>query len=93
MMMVIERFRNYGFGNERLGSPLSEEAIELLQLGFDDVRAFLRSRPGKRAVYGRREWKIWMQAFDVSALERASLESGPQMGHKEEQRPVFAAVG
>ena len=29
----------------------------------------------------------------VSALERASLESGPQMGHKVEQRPVLAAVG
>lgn len=29
----------------------------------------------------------------VTALERASLESGPQMGHKEEQRPMLAAVG
>jgi integrase len=29
----------------------------------------------------------------VAALERASFESGPQMGHKQEQRPVLAAVG
>jgi len=29
----------------------------------------------------------------VSALERASLESGPQMGHKTEQRPLIAALG
>lgn len=29
----------------------------------------------------------------VAALERASFESGPQMGHKKEQRPVLAAVG
>jgi hypothetical protein len=65
MTKVIERFRNYGFGNERLGSPLSEEVIERLQMGFDDVRAFLKSGPGKRALHGRREWKIWKQAFDV----------------------------
>jgi hypothetical protein len=29
----------------------------------------------------------------VSAFERASLESGPQMGHKTEQRPLMVAVG
>jgi len=29
----------------------------------------------------------------VSALERASLESGPQKGHKTEQRPLMTAVG
>ena len=29
----------------------------------------------------------------VAALEQASFESGPQMGHKQEQRPVLAAVG
>lgn len=64
MTSVIQRFRKYGFGEERLGSPLSEEVIERLQIGLDDVRAFLKSRPGKRALDGRREWKIWMQAFD-----------------------------
>jgi len=64
MTSVIERFRRYGLGEERLGSPLSEEVIERLQIGFDDVRAFLKSRPGKRALDGRREWKIWKQAFD-----------------------------
>jgi hypothetical protein len=58
MTMVIERFRNHGFGDERLGSPLSEEAIERLRVGFDDIRAFLKSRPGKRVLHGRREWKI-----------------------------------
>lgn len=64
MTTVIERFRNYGIGDERLRSSPSEEAIERLQVGFGDVRAFLKSRPGKRALYGRREWKIWKQAFD-----------------------------
>ena len=29
----------------------------------------------------------------VAALEQVNFESGPQMGHKAEQRPVLAAVG
>lgn len=64
MSTVIERFRTYGFGDNRLGSPLAEELANRVG-GFDDVRAFLRSAAGKKVLNGRQQWKAWKGAFDA----------------------------
>jgi hypothetical protein len=92
MTMVIERFRNYGFGDERLGSPLSEEAIERLRVGFDDIRAFLKSRPGKRALHGRRDWKIWRRAFDAWRFPTLSPHTQEVYLQKSKSQPMSIEV-